>query len=102
VRSAVQAVQVEADQLRLSIDGGRPWETVQAELAMDRLLHCDAPWMHRAFKYTTLFPAYFLPPRLYYRVRRWVAANKFYLRARKSLLPIPQPQHTVRHWKAGV
>ena len=102
IKIVTEAVAVEADQLRLMVDGGYPWQTVQAELAMDRLLHGDAPWMHRAFKYTTLFPAYFLPPRLYYRVRRWVAANKFYLRARKSLLPIPQPEHTIRQWKTGV
>ncbi len=26
----------------------------------------------------------------------------FYLRARKSLLPIPRLDHTVRHWKENV
>jgi glycosyltransferase involved in cell wall biosynthesis len=101
VRNAVHTIQVESDQLRLSIDGGRPWETVHAELAMYRILHSDATWTHRAFKYTTLFPAYFLPPRLYYRVRRWVAANKFYLRVRKNLLPIPQLGHIKHSWRSS-
>ena len=31
-----------------------------------------------------------------------IAANKFYLRARKNMLPIPQPEHTVRQWKTGL
>ena len=96
VREAVQAVQVESDQLRLSIDGGRPWETVSAELAMYRILHGDAPWTHRVFKYVTLSPAFFLPPPLYYRIRRRMAANQFYLRARKNILPIPELDH-IKH-----
>ena len=60
VQTIVHAIQVEADQLRLSTDGGMPWETVRTELAMYHLLHSDAPWSHRAFKYATLLPAYFL------------------------------------------
>jgi glycosyltransferase involved in cell wall biosynthesis len=101
VRTAVQAVRVEADQLRLSIDGGHPWETVKAELAMYHLLHQDASWTHRAFKYTTTFPAYFLPPRLYYGARRWLAASVIYRRSRRIFFPVPQPRHIKRSWNVG-
>lgn len=101
VQTVVQDVQIEADQLRLAVEGGYPWETVKTEAAMYQLLHSDASWPHRIFKYGTLFPAYFLPPRLYYSVRRWLAGNSLYLRLRRSLLPIPQPKHTVREWKTG-
>jgi len=102
VRSVVQVVKVEADQLLLSIDGGFPWETVITEFAMYRILHERASWAQWIFKCASLLPGLVLPPRLFYRARRWVAANKFYLRARKSLLPIPQPEHTVRQWKTGI
>jgi glycosyltransferase involved in cell wall biosynthesis len=95
-RSVVQDVKVEADQLRLSIDGGFPWETVETEFAIYRHLHENASWAQWTFKCFSLLPGLVLPPRLFYRARRWVAANKFYLRARKSLLPIPQPGHTIR------
>ena len=101
IQAVVQDVQIEADQLRLAVDGGYPWETVKTEAAMYQLLHGDASWPHRIFKYGTLFPAYFLPPRLYYSVRRWLAASSLYLRLRESLLPVPQPKHTVREWKTG-
>lgn len=99
IRIVINAVSIEADQLRLMVDGGYPWETVRAESAMYRLLHSDASLSHRAFKYASLAPAYLLPPRLYYMIQRWLAANKLYLRMRRNLLPVPQPQHTVREWK---
>jgi glycosyltransferase involved in cell wall biosynthesis len=92
----------EAGQLKLMVDGGYPWETVRTEFAMYRILHQRASWAQWMFKCLSLLPGLFLPPRLFYRARRRVAANKFYLCARKSLLPIPQPEHTVRQWKTGL
>lgn len=102
IEIVTEAVAAEADQLRLMVDGGYPWQTVRAELTMYRILHENASYAQTVFKYASLLPGLFLPPRLFYCARRWVAANKFYLRARKNLLPIPQPQHTVRHWKENV
>jgi glycosyltransferase involved in cell wall biosynthesis len=101
IYAVVHAVQVEADQLRLSTDGGLPWETVTTELAMYRLLHSDAPWTHRGFKYATLMPAYVVPPRLYYAARRWLAERNWYVRARQVVFRVPQPGHVKRSWKAG-
>jgi hypothetical protein len=101
VRTVVDAVWVEADQLRLSTDGGAPWQTVRTELAMYRLLHSDAPWSHRVFKYATVLPAYFFPPRFYYGARRSLAESNWYLKARKVLFPVPQPGHVKRSFKVG-
>jgi hypothetical protein len=101
VRTIVHAIQVEADQLRLSTDGGMPWETVRTELAMYHQLHGDAPWSHRAFKYATLLPAYFVSPRFYYRVRRSLAESDWYVKARKVVFPVPQPGHVRRSLRAG-
>lgn len=101
IHAVVHAVQVEADQLRLSIDGGLPWETVTTELAMYRLLHSDAPWTHRGFKYATLLPAYVVSPRFYYAVRRWLAGNDWYMKTRQIVFPVPEPEHLKRSWKTG-
>jgi len=101
VRIVVQAIQAEADQLRLSVDGGVPWETVRTELTMYQVLHGDAPWTHRAFKYATLMPAFFLPPRLYYGARRWLAASDWYVNARRVFFPVPQPRHLNRSRNGG-
>jgi glycosyltransferase involved in cell wall biosynthesis len=102
VDTVVDSIQVEADQLRLSVDGGAPWETVKAELAMYRMLHSDASWTHQVFKYATLLPAYFVSPRLYYRVRRRLAESDLYVRARKIFFRAPQPGHVERVWKGGI
>jgi len=100
VRIVTAAIQVEADQLRLSLDGGYPWETVATELALYRYLHGDAPLVHRGFKRATLLPALVVPPRFYYRVRRWLAANGWYRRMRRYVFPVPQPGHVDRMWTA--
>lgn len=93
VTAATEPVQVEADCLRLQMDGGFPWETVTAEWKFYRIVHEDAPIAHRIFKCASLLPALLIPPRLYYSLRRKLAANMFYLRMRKSFFPIPRPQH---------
>ena len=87
---------VTADQSRLQVEGGYPWETVRTEWTFYRIVHEDAPVTHKFFKFATLLPALFVPPRLYYGLRRKLAASNWYLRFRKSFFPIPQPQHTTR------
>lgn len=89
----VRGVQVEADQLRLSVESGLPWETVKTELAMYRILYSRPPLGHRLFKYITLLPAYFVPPRTYYSARRNLAGSHWYRRLRRVFFPIPTPRH---------
>lgn len=96
-----EPVQLEADQLRLSVDGGSPAETVKTELAIYRLLHTDASWTHRTFKYATLLPAFLVPPRSYYGFRRRLAASNLYVSARKLFFPVPQPGHVQRSWDSS-
>jgi len=94
-----ESVEVEADELRLSVDHGWPWETVRTELAMYRLLHEDAPLSHRMFKYAALLPACFVPSRVYYGARRGLAASDWYKKARMRVFRVPQPDHLKRSWK---
>jgi len=93
VELVVEAIQVEADQLRLSVNGGRPWETARTELTMYRILYSDPPWGHLAFKYVTLLPTYILPPRVYYGTRRRLAESDWYRRLRKVFFPVSTPRH---------
>jgi len=93
IELVVDAVQVEADQLRLSLGEGAPWETVRTELALYRIQYSDPPWGHRAFKYATLLPAYVVPPRVYYGVRRRLASSDWYRKLRKTVFPVPSPGH---------
>ncbi|HYL46964.1 MAG TPA: glycosyltransferase family A protein [Candidatus Limnocylindrales bacterium] len=97
VESAItRRLQAEADQLRLMMDGGWPWETVRTERYLYKLLHPDAAWPQRAFKALALLPALVLPPKIYYSARQQVAASEAYRVARGRWLPVPGMSHLQR------
>jgi len=92
-------VQADADQLRLILDGGWPWETVETEWKIYEVTHPDAPLSHRVFKVLTLLAALATPPRTFYGVQRKLAQNLLYQRARKRWLPIPEMGHIQKDWR---
>jgi glycosyltransferase involved in cell wall biosynthesis len=92
-------VQAEADQLRLRLDGGWPWETVQAEWLVYRALHEDASTSHRIFKMLSLLPALALPPRIFYDAREKLVHNNLYRRARRRWLPMPDAPYLEKGFK---
>jgi hypothetical protein len=98
-RAALAYTHNNAEQLRLALDGGWPWETVATEWQLYRVAHPEAPFSHRVFKCMTLVAALFAPPRSYYRAQRWLSQNPFYLRARKRLLPVPEMPHLQKDWR---
>lgn len=85
----VELVQAEADQLRLKLDGGWPWETFQTESTIYRIQHGDANWKSNLFRTLSMLPALLLPPKWFYAGRRWLAAQSWYQRARMEVLPVP-------------
>ncbi|HKW88717.1 MAG TPA: glycosyltransferase [Candidatus Acidoferrales bacterium] len=96
IRAIIEGVQVEADQLKLMLDGGFPWETVQVEYRIHRILSSDATRGQRVLRYARILSALVLPPRFYYRVQRRIAHSPSYQRARAKYLPIPEPTHVER------
>jgi len=94
VRCAVtDYIKASADQLRLMLDGGWPWETVRTEWTLYNILHPDAPLSHRLFKMAILSGALITPPRAFYGAQRAAARSPLYKRTRARLLPVPQMQH---------
>jgi hypothetical protein len=89
VQCVVEIVQAEADQLRLSLDGGRPWETLHTENTIYRVIHADASRSHRLFRWATMVPACVLPPRWFYAAKRWLSGQTWYRTARTRVLPAP-------------
>jgi hypothetical protein len=85
----VEIVQAEADQLRLKVDGGWPWETFRTESTIYRIQHADANWKSRAFRSFSMVPALVLPPKWFYAGRHWLGAQSWYKRARSASLPVP-------------
>lgn len=101
IRTITEAIQVEADQLGLILDGGYPWETAQTEWKLYRIMHERVSLPYRVFKSLSLMPALVLPPRLFYHWRQRLVRNEAYLRARQKWIPIPQPGHVERSWSMG-
>jgi hypothetical protein len=90
VSCIVEIVQAEADQMRLMLDGGAPWETLRTEKKIYEVMHFDAPRSHRVFRAAAMLPAILLPPRWFYAGRRWLGSLAWYRRARQGALPIPE------------
>ena len=86
----VEMVQAEADQLRLMLDGGAPWQTVRAENKLFKILHSDAAKSQAFFRALSMIPALLLPPRWVYAGRRWLGKQTWYRDMRQSALPVPR------------
>ena len=95
-REIMDAVQAEANHLRLMLDGGHPWETIRTELNLMRLLYADASFSQHLFSYARLLPAAVMPARAYYRWRNQIVQNKIYQRLRRRFFPFPVPRHAHR------
>ena len=99
-RKAIEeTVDIERNYLRLSLDGGWPWETVSTELKLMRILHGDASVWQHLFSCARLIPALVMPPRAYYRWRRTLAQMPFYQHLRQNCFPFPVPSHVRRQEK---
>jgi Glycosyl transferase family 2 len=96
VRETVEIIQADADQMRLMMDGGWPWETVRTEQTIYRARHGDASSSHRAFKLLMLGLACVTPPKTYYRVRGMLGRSRLYRGARQRLLPVPKMSHVMQ------
>jgi glycosyltransferase involved in cell wall biosynthesis len=100
-RTVVEFTQASADQLRLLIDGGWPWETVKTEWKIYEILHPDTRFSHRVFKLVILLAALITPPRSFYSAQRTIKQNSLYRRARERWLPVPEMEHIQKDWRAG-
>jgi glycosyltransferase involved in cell wall biosynthesis len=103
-RVVVECVQVEADLLRLVLDGGPPWKTLAVERKILEVFHNDASLWQHLFSYARLIPALMLPAATYYRWRYRLSEVAFYKEFRRKFFPFPVPHHVVReeqHAAAG-
>ena len=94
VRHAViDYTQASADRLRLTLDGGWPWQTAYTEWTLYRILHPEASFSHRVFKSFILLGALLTPPRLFYSAQSKLAQSSLYKSARHRFLPVPEMPH---------
>jgi GT2 family glycosyltransferase len=93
----LEAVQNEAELIRLALDNGLPWETVGAELRSYGIEYEHASLGQRLIKLFGLLPACFLPSRVYYAWKQRFTAVRAYRRLREKLLPFPESAHLDRY-----
>jgi len=95
-KKIVEAVELEATQLRLFLDGGYPWETVSAELKNMVISWPDAPFWQYLLTCVRLVPGMFMPARAYYRYKQKLTRSGLYQAFRRKCLPFPVPGHIDR------
>jgi hypothetical protein len=71
VNIIIEPIHVAAAQLKLTLDGGMPWETYRLERAAFRLAYRKTTPAYRAWKELVLAITLCLPPRSFYRLRDW-------------------------------
>ena len=92
----VDAVQTEADVLRLSLGDGSPLDTFRTELRSYDLSHEHASAIRRALKCVSLLPALVLAPSQYNALKQKLASSAFYAKAREMVFPFHRPDHVDR------
>lgn len=100
-KAAVEAVQTEADMLRLHLGEGSRLDAFRTELRNYQLHHEDASPLRYLLKYLSLFPALCLSPRQYNALNKKWTSNTFYRKTREKLLPLHQPNHVDRTGRWG-
>lgn len=95
-RTILQYTRASAEQLRLALDGGWPWETAQIEWSLYRATYPEAPLSHRIFKLVALLGALAVTPNRFYRIQRRVAGSSAYRRTRTRWLPFPKMSHVTK------
>jgi len=65
------SVRVDAERLRLSLGGGRSWQSVRVERENHRQAYVQSTFGYRLFHLAVLFLAGVLPPKTFYRLRDW-------------------------------
>ena len=64
---------VEIERMRLGLDGGSSLRTFAIERTAYEIAYSGVTWRHRLFQVFVLALTLLLPPRLFYRLRRWYA-----------------------------
>lgn len=71
VRILFRGTEVDEGRMRLSLDGGSPLEAFSVERAAFKASYRGVTWRYQLFRFFVLMQTLLLPPRVFYRLRRW-------------------------------
>lgn len=100
-KTITEVIVAEADQARLLADGGWPWELVRAEMKIYDVVYEDVSRLRRALKIAGLLPSLFMPPRTYYKMRRFLDQCGVYNRFLRRWLPFSHAAHVGQSPRGG-
>lgn len=78
IEVVMRLVRIDSSRERLALDGGWSWETFQTERAAYRNAYAETSLGYRVFKNIILAASLAVPPRTFYRFKRWYAANRLH------------------------
>lgn len=87
IDAVLEPTRVEAERMKLSIEGGKPWRTFAVERTSFSLDYRHVSPAYRLFKWVTLSLTLITPPRRFYRMRDWYSTSR--LRGMRKLLGEP-------------
>jgi Glycosyl transferase family 2 len=93
VAIVMEQIQIDVRCLRLLLDGGMSWETYSIEKAKFQRCYRSTTLGYRIYKQLSLLLALALPPRRFYQLREWYAANN--LHRLRGILGEPEPMAPV-------
>jgi glycosyltransferase involved in cell wall biosynthesis len=98
----IDAIQIDADSLRVALGESTPLETFRAELREYDFHHSDAPLFRRFLKCLSIAPALFLSTRNYNAFKLHFLSHPLYRKARQRFFPFIRPSHVDRtgDWNA--
>jgi glycosyltransferase involved in cell wall biosynthesis len=76
IETLFQGTRVQAGRTRLSLDGGSPLEVFAIERAAFKASYHQVTFRYQLFQSFVLLQTLLLPPRVFYRLRRWYTEKK--------------------------
>ncbi len=89
ISTVMEPVWIDAERIRLALDGGLPWDTVRIERAAYQYSHKSRPLGYRMYTALVLGTALVLPPRRFYKLRDWYTSRKMHRFRRFIGKPVP-------------
>jgi hypothetical protein len=71
IQQVFRGTRVEIERMRLGLDGGSSLRTFAVERTAYEIAYRKVTWRHKLFQAFVLAQTLLLPPRLFYRLRRW-------------------------------
>jgi glycosyltransferase involved in cell wall biosynthesis len=88
ISAVLESDQMDSDRLRLSLDGGKPWNTFRVESMFFHNSYRNPDPGYLVFKYFVLLLTLLMPPKVFYRIRHWYSERNL-RRIRERIVRAP-------------